>query len=74
MAKVVKYIKDHSGQKTSVIVPVGVWDELNANYKKLERKLKIMNDILRALAEVRHSGKTGRPLQTLNEFLSENHH
>ncbi len=35
MPNALKYIVDGSGQKTSVLVPVKVWDDLNANYQKL---------------------------------------
>ena len=34
MAGAVKYLKDETGQKTSVLVPVKVWADLNTNYKK----------------------------------------
>ncbi len=71
MASAIKYIKDQSGQLTSVLVPVKVWDDLNANYKKLQQKLKIMNDIHQALHEVQQSRKTGKKLRTIKEFLSE---
>lgn len=71
MAGTVKYVKDQSGQKTSVLVPFKVWDDLNTKYKKLQQKLKIMNGIHQALREVQQSGKTGKKLQTLKEFLSE---
>ena len=39
MPDALKYIVNESGQKTSVLVPVKVWDDLNANYKKLQNKL-----------------------------------
>lgn len=71
MAGTVKYVKDQSGQKTSVLVPFKVWDDLNTKYKKLQQKLKIMNGIHQALREVQQSSKTGKKLQTLKEFLSE---
>lgn len=71
MANSIKYVKDQSGQKTSVLVPFKIWDDLNKNYKKLQQKLKIMNGIHQALQEVQQSGKSGKKLRTLKEFLSE---
>ena len=71
MAGAVKYIKDETGQKTSVLVPVKVWADLNTNYKKLRQKLKVMNDIHSALTEVYDARKSGKKLQTLKEFLNE---
>ena len=64
-----KYIIDDNGHKTSVLVPVKVWEQLNANYQKLQKKLDILNGISDGLNEVRQVKKTGRTLQTLKEFL-----
>ena len=66
-----KYIVDDTGQKTSVLVPVKIWEDLNNNYKKLEQKLKILNGIQQGLLEVNQTKKSGRKLQTMKEFLSE---
>ncbi len=73
MPSAIKYIKDVRGQKTSVLVPVKVWDDLNSNYKKLRKKLKAINDIHQALNEVHQARKTCKKLQTLKAFLSENY-
>ncbi|HEX8315955.1 MAG TPA: hypothetical protein VF609_13230 [Flavisolibacter sp.] len=64
-----KYIVDESGHKTSVLVPVKVWEDLNANYQKLQNKLNVMGSIQEGLKEVRAAGSTGRKLQTLKDFL-----
>lgn len=69
MPDALKYIVDNSGHKTSVLVPVKVWEDLNTNYQKLQKKLDILNSINVGLAEVRQAKKTGRKLQTLKEFL-----
>jgi hypothetical protein len=71
MANPLKYIVDETGQKTSVLVPVKVWEDLNNNYQKLQEKLKILNGIQQGLAEVNQARKTGKKLQTMKEFLSE---
>jgi hypothetical protein len=64
-----KYLIDDTGHKTSVLVPVKVWEELNTNYQKLQKKLDILNGISDGLNEVRQAKKTGRSLQTLKELL-----
>lgn len=71
MPNVLKYIIDDSGHKTSVLVPVKVWEDLNPNYQKLQKKLYILNGINEGLSEVRKAKKTGRKLQTLKDFLSD---
>ena len=71
MAIPLKYIVDETGEKTSVLVPVKLWEDLNNNYKKLEQKLKIISGIKKGLAEVSSAKKSGKKLQTLKEFLSE---
>lgn len=69
MPNALKYIVDESGQKTSVLVPVKVWDDLNANYKKLQNKLNALSSIQEGLKEMENAGKTGKKLQTLKDFL-----
>ena len=69
MPEALKYIIDNSGHKTSVLVPVKVWEDLNTNYQKLQNKLNIFKSIGEGLTEIQRSKKTGRKLQTLKEFL-----
>jgi hypothetical protein len=45
MPNVLKYIVDESGQKTSVLVPVKVWEDVNVNYQKLQNKLNVFNSV-----------------------------
>jgi hypothetical protein len=66
-----KYIVDDTGRKTSVLVPLKTWEELNNNYQKLLNKIKVLTGIQDALQEVKHAGKAGRDLQTLKSFLHE---
>jgi hypothetical protein len=68
MPEALKYIVDNSGHKTSVLVPVKVWKDLNNNYLKLQNKLTILNNITEGLKEVQQA-KTGKKLQTLKDFL-----
>ena len=69
MPNTLKYIVDQSGQRTSVLVPVKVWDDLNDSYRKLQAKLNIFNSIQNGLKEVDEANKSGNKLQTLKEFL-----
>ncbi len=69
MPNSLRYIIDDTGEKTTVLVPVKVWEDLNTNYKKLQKKLEILNGISEGLNEVRQSKKNGRKLQTLKDFL-----
>jgi len=69
MPNALKYIVDESGQKTSVLVPVKVWEDLNTNYQKLQNKLSVFNSIKEGLKEVKTARKTRRNLQTLKDFL-----
>lgn len=69
MAGALKYIVDDNGNKTSVLVPVKVWEDLNTNYKRLQAKLAVLGGLREGLAEVKKSKKSGRELQTLKGFL-----
>jgi len=69
MSSALKYIVDDDGQKTSVLVPVKVWENLNANYLKLQNKLNVLNGINTGLTEVIVAKKSGKKLQTLKDFL-----
>lgn len=68
MPNTLKYIVNQSGQKTSVLVPVKVWDDLNNNYQKLQNKLTIFQSVQNGLQEVKIAKNSGRKLQTLKEL------
>lgn len=70
MPGALKYIVNESGQKTSVLVPIKVWKELNDNYEKLQNKIGIFSSIGEGLTEVRNAKRTGKKLQMLKEFLT----
>jgi hypothetical protein len=69
MPTALKYIVDDNGQKTSVLVPIKVWEDLNSSYQKLQNKLSVFNSIQEGLKEVAAAKKSGRKLQTLKDFL-----
>lgn len=69
MATALKYITDDSGNRTSVLVPVKVWEDLNTNYEKLQAKLYVLNGIRVGLHEIKRSRQSGKKLQTLKDFL-----
>jgi hypothetical protein len=69
MPNALRYIIDNTGNKTTVLVPMKIWEDLNNNYQKLQKKLEILNGISDGLNEVRQTKKSGKKLQTLKEFL-----
>lgn len=69
MPTALRFIVDDKGQKSLVLVPVKVWEDLNANYQKLQKKLEVFNGIKEGLDEVRQATKNKRKLQTLKDFL-----
>jgi tRNA/tmRNA/rRNA uracil-C5-methylase (TrmA/RlmC/RlmD family) len=71
MSSALKYIIDDNGHKTSVLVPVKRWENLNEKYKKLNKKLAVLTGIQQGLLEVKESRTKGKSLQTLSDFLSE---
>ena len=71
MATPLQYIIDDEGQKTSVVVPVKKWKELNQRYEQLFNKVQILTGIQEARKEVAQARKTGKELQTLADFLNE---
>lgn len=68
MPNALKYIIDEKGQKTSVLVPIKVWENLNANYRKVQKKLEILSGIKEALKEVEKSKKPGKNYKRLITF------
>ncbi len=71
MGMTLKYIVDDKGHKTSVLVPVKTWNQLNDKYQKLTKKLSILTGIQNGLKEVLEAKKSGKSLQTLSDFLNE---
>ncbi len=69
MPEILKYIVNNNGPKTSVLVPVKVWKDLNSNYQKFQKKLNILNGISEGLNDVKLAKKSGRKLQTLKDFF-----
>jgi hypothetical protein len=69
MPDTLKYIVNTNGHKSSVLVPVKVWEDLNNNYQKLQKKLNIFSNISDGLNEIKQAKKTGRKMQTLKDFL-----
>jgi hypothetical protein len=71
MSNAVKYMVNEEGTKTFVLVPIKVWQKINADYQKLQNKLNVLLSIKSGIAEVKAAKKSGKPLQTLKDFLRE---
>ncbi len=64
MSAALKYLIDEKGHKTSVLVPVKTWDDLNDRYKKLDKKLSILTGIQAGINEVKEARANGKELQS----------
>ncbi len=71
MGETLKYLYDEKGAKSSVLVSINTWEDLNAKYNKLLKKVKILTGIQKGLQEVEDARKSGKKLQTLKDFLNE---
>ena len=71
MAQFVQFLTDGKGRRKSALVPIKAWDELNLLNKQLQKKLEVLTGIVTGVEEVKASRKSGKPLQTLSDFLSE---
>jgi hypothetical protein len=54
-----------------VQIPLQDWKTMQTRYKKLQQKVRVMTGIKHGLQEVQEARATGKPLQTLADFLSE---
>ena len=71
MEKAVQYLVDGNGNKSSVLIPVPVWNDMNDKYSKLLKKVRVLTGIQNGLKEVADAKKSGKKLQSLNDFLNE---
>ncbi len=71
MASALKFMVDENGVKTSVLVPIRTWEKINKEYSNLQNKLKVFTEIKEGLLEVKEARKSGKKLQTLQDFLRE---
>jgi len=71
MAGALKYMVDEKGDRTSVLVPLKTWEKINQEYTVLQNKLKVLTGIKNGMKEVNEARKSGKKLQTLNDFLRE---
>ncbi len=69
MSQTLPYIVDESGRKTTVLVPVALWESLNDKYQKLQAKLAVFESIRSGMEEVKSAKESGETLPTLKEFL-----
>jgi len=71
MEKTLQYIVDDKGNRSSVLVSMNTWEDLNTKYNKLLKKVGILTGIQKGLEEVAEARKNGKKLQTLKDFLDE---
>ena len=71
MPQPIKYMIDHKGQKTSVLVPLKQWNKIQEDYQKLQNKIELLTGIKSALQEIKQAQNTGKKLKTLKEFINE---
>jgi hypothetical protein len=71
MAHSVQFLTDSKGRKKSALVPIKAWDEINLLNRQLRKKLEVLTGIVSGIEEVKAAGKSGKPLQTLSDFLNE---
>ncbi|MGM9511942.1 hypothetical protein ACS5NO_29675 [Larkinella sp. GY13] len=63
-----QYIVNEQGM---VQIPLEDWKNMQMRYKKLHQKVRVMTGIQQGLKEVHDSIALGKPLQKLDDFLSE---
>lgn len=71
MANALKYMVDENGEKTSVLVPLKTWEKINRDYSRLQNKLKVLTGIKEGISDFHAARKSGKKLQSLEEFLRE---
>ena len=72
MNQQIQYIIDSKGNKTSVLISLKQWEELQNDFLKLQNKLRILSGIKEAFQEVKNEKRKGKKLQTLDAFIDEN--
>jgi hypothetical protein len=71
MSYELNYVTDSAGKKTSVLIPLEVWETLLNENDLLNNKLQVMNSIIEGFDEIDEAKKTGKKLTSLSEFLDE---
>ena len=71
MEKTLHYVVDDKGNRSSVLVSINTWEDLNTKYNKLLKKVSILTGIQKGFEEVAEARKSGKKLQTLKDFLDE---
>lgn len=71
MSNTIQFMVDEKGEKTSVLIPLKIWEKINHDYTRLQNKLSVFTAIKDGLQEINAVKKSGKKLQTLKDFLSE---
>ena len=67
----IQYVVDSSGKSNFVLVRRKDLEEIQAKYRKLQKKLEVFEAIRDGVREVKMAEKKGKELQSLSDFLNE---
>ena len=65
------YISDISGNRTSVVVPIKVWEKITSENEMLQNKLNVFDSILIGMEEIKENKSKKTKLDNLEDFLNE---
>lgn len=65
------YISDISGNRTSVVVPIKVWEKITSENEMLQNKLNVFDSILKGMEEIKENKSKKTKLDKLEDFLNE---
>ena len=71
MSYELNYVTDSAGKKTSVMIPLEVWETILNENDLLNNKLQVFKSIIESFDEIDNSKKTGKKLTSLSDFLDE---
>lgn len=65
----VQYVVDSSGKSNLLLVRRKDWEDIHTKYRKLQRKMEVLDAIREGILEVKAAQKKGKRLQSLSDFL-----
>jgi hypothetical protein len=67
----VQYIVDSSGKSNLLLVRRKDWEDIHTKYRKLQKKMEVLDGIREGILEVKAAQRKGKRLQSLSDFLDE---